>query len=266
MTQDLSGQLGNQLFQANFLLQLSKVLKSEVRFPQSDVLKMLCREEYQEPNFLDTMVLKRNEFSLQDIESTPKDKFIEEIDRVLLKGDRVYFKPGILGSVFFDFLWEDPKVFFRIPKPKLVVRPNPIVLHFRGRDFSSWDINAIMEENYYLNAIKYCQGQIGTDMNNLILLTDEPKHKTVKGILNSMPDIKLSSCSELEDLDIMANADFLISSPSTFSIWGKILSKKAKLIMNQNWLDYKCNLGDKFWKDLRKSENPILAIHKEIPN
>ena len=176
--------------------------------------------------------------------------------------------PPCLGEVFFEWNTIPTRDIFKI-KIKNDVAENTVAVHFRGTDFHEWNNKAILDGNYYIEAIE----SIKNDIDNIILFTDDktlPSFNSVKMYLEEEKiQYKLgentSDRSKYSfDFNTMTECDYIISSPSTFCICAGFIGKKKKIIHNKKWLDNRINANDKFWIDLYNGGNKDYNIWRMV--
>ena len=123
------------------------------------------------------------------------------------------------------------------------------VVHFRRGDLLNYGKTmGILNDGYFLKAINYAF----TDLNQrvkLVVLTDDKEagEKTFASLADEVygPD----DVDEWEALRIMSNAIFVVTSNSTFSWWGALLSSKnggIAYVPSPWFLDWSPNPGEAF--------------------
>ena len=176
--------------------------------------------------------------------------------------------PPCLGEVFFEWNTIPTRDIFKI-KIKNDVAKNTVAVHFRGTDFHEWNNKAILDGNYYIEAIE----SIKNDIDNIILFTDDktlPSFNSVKMYLEEEKiQYKLGENTSDRskyafDFNTMTECDYIISSPSTFCICAGFIGKKKKIIHNKKWLDNRINANDKFWIDLYNGGNKDYNIWRMV--
>lgn len=265
------GQMGNRLFQYHFLKQIAK--KTECEYFHCSLPDSVY--------FLGMEKRRRNIWSLkrpikltkEDIVKQKSNEFIEFVKYENNKGRDIILVPPILGDLFFDYLFYNPNEFLKIrPEYKLKINNldenNSIVgIHFRGTDLHSWDRNTILEPEYYLKAIQHLSKEI-KDAFEFVLFTDDenlPAYIETKKYLadrNFRYNIGQISLPPIYDFYQMSQCDYLISSPSTFSIFAGVLGKEKKIIHSEKWIKYALNRNDLFWKKLIDYNNRYYKIWK----
>lgn len=269
MCKRFSGQLGNQLFQMHFIMQLAK--ESQVKYFHR---RSVCGNILEEGAAINTQLIlsrfRNRYFSLKDIESVGFYRWHEECKSLLGANWNVFLEPGILGSVFFESCLVHPKSLLNLKK-EIVSRIDSGMndqapkgaIHFRGNDFLQWNPNAILDLQYYMNSIDLIVSE-GVDIKNISLSTDDPEHPISRAIYRRINRIPSFENQIGEDFAILAECDFLISSPSTFAFWAGVFGKEKKIIHSKKWLDYNESKEIKFWSDIRKSTSDVYSVYKEI--
>ena len=242
-----SGGFGNRLFQLNFLGQLSKYLETEFKF----LSVRDCREiEYTKswslimPRYTEKNILDANFFTSDRMEVLKqlKDLYHEQ-KKIVLKG-------SFLGDFFFDYTLYNPGEFVRI-KNFVLERNLRISMHFRGSDFQDWNKQAILDAEYYLESLDYIDKKFG-DKLPVTIITDDLTLSNLSIVFNKIRDraIIQSSRNVLDDFKTLVNSTAIISSPSTFSIWGGILGKQDLVTHSRKWVNQRVEADDKFWIQL----------------
>jgi len=185
----------------------------------------------------------------------------------LVEDESTYTIEPSLGELFFDNHIISTRTIFKL-KEKYNTPSNTVAIHFRGTDFYQWNPDAILNEKYYIDAIKSIQ-----NIDSVILFTDDmniPALVEVKGFLNK-EEIPYS-CGEntsdrsrySNDFGRMSECDYIISSPSTFCICAGFIGKHKKIIHSKKWIDSRIKVNDKFWVDLYNGGNEDYNIWKLI--
>jgi hypothetical protein len=114
-----------------------------------------------------------------------------------------------------------------------------LVLHVRRGDQAtilSKNIYNILDNNYYLESLKFL-GKIGVIIDKITVCSDD-----INWCKRNMTDIQelynvdfSNSSTMLEDFLLMYNAQYLISSNSTFSFWAGILGNSDIVITPKKW-------------------------------
>ena len=168
-----------------------------------------------------------------------------------------------LGEKFFSDRHIPTREIFKL-KNMLTVPENSLAIHFRGTDFHSWNPEAVLDVDYYLNAIE----EYG-DVDNYYLFTDDRElesyarvighlHKTGKNIIFGSPG------SAFDDFNLMCRCDGIISSPSTFAICAGFIGKHKKIIHSEKWINSRVAVDDKFWVDLKNGGNEDYSLWRLV--
>ena len=173
-----------------------------------------------------------------------------------------------LGEKFFE--WHSistRKVFILKDRPP--VEPNTVAIHFRGTDFFDWNPDAILETDYYINALE----EIKDDISQAIVFTDDETLPAVSAVAKyldqSLIEYTLGENSSdrnnyISDFSKMSGCDYIISSPSTFCICAGLVGFQKKIIHSKKWLENRIKVNDKFWVDLYNGGNEDYSIWKLV--
>lgn len=275
ITQLSSGRLGNRLFHYNLLRQLARrtdVGYFHIRFPESRYFEGLSRKRRPWPSIAQPIKL-----SSSDVLASHPDQFLASVKELTLKGIDIHLSPPMLGETFFDFLFYDPNDFIEI-KPAyrapllLGAEVCPVIaIHFRGGDFPAWNPKAALGFAYYEAAISCCLEHFQNQEVIFSLFTDDieyPAYLQTIAFLGSLQGVRFATgkpqAPPAIDLYQMSQASVLISSPSTFAIFGGILGRRKLIVHSSTWLEYALNKGDRFWLRLAETENPYYRLWKTI--
>ena len=171
-----------------------------------------------------------------------------------------------LGERFFEWGSVSTRSIFEL-KEKPQVENNSTAIHFRGTDFFQWNPNAVLNEEYYLNAIDEVPSEtfyLFTDDQNLTSYKSVVQHlekkskKIVVGVNTANRE------HYIQDFCTMSECDYIISSPSTYCICAGFVGKKKKIIHSKNWVGDRVNNEDKFWIDLYDGGNEDYSIWRLI--
>ena len=169
-----------------------------------------------------------------------------------------------LGEKFFEWSSTSTRSIFDLKvKPK--VEENSVAIHFRGTDFFQWNSDAVLGEDYYLNAIDEVSSEtfyIFTDDEELtsyktVVEYLKKKSKNIKFGMNTS-----DRTNSIQDFSTMSECDYIISSPSTYCICAGFIGKKKKIIHCKTWVDDRVNKEDKFWVDLNDGGNEDYSLWK----
>lgn len=266
---EFTGRMGNRLFQYHFMKQLS--IKCDTEYFNSKIPDNKWFDDMNEKKLTWKPFQKKIKFSSKDIISLGKINFLEEVVDAISKNKIIILEPPILGDLFYDYLFTNPNNCIKIKEEYKLSNLDKndeitnVAIHFRGTDFESWNKDAILDINYYLNAIDFIKEK---ETKNLIfhLFTDDlslDSYKKVIKYLHSQKFMyKLGNMSQeaIFDFYTMSECDIIISSPSTFSIWAGIIGKEKKIIHSEKWINNRINFDDKFWIDLKKSNSDIYKL------
>ena len=179
-------------------------------------------------------------------------------------GDVIIKLPFCLGELFFKNRKIPTREIFKL-KSKPNIEGKSVAIHFRGTDFFSWNPNAVLDTNYYLNALEE------VDADTYYIFTDDqrlPSYEKVLSVLKGKNVVVGRNTSDrtnyINDFSIMSECDYIISSPSTFCICAGFMGKHKKIIHSENWVKDRVNKVDKFWYDLYNGGNEDYSLYKLI--
>lgn len=166
-----------------------------------------------------------------------------------------------LGEKFFSDHHISTREIFKL-KNKMKLDGVSLAIHFRGTDFHSWNPNAVLDTEYYLNAIEeYGEVQtyyLFTDDRELPSYLDVTKHLYGKNVIFGDP------ISRLNDFITMCECDGIVSSPSTFAICAGFVGKHKKILHSKKWVNSRVSVNDKFWVDLNNGGNEDYSLWRLI--
>lgn len=135
-------------------------------------------------------------------------------------------------------------------------------IHFRATDFREWDINAVLDFEYYKKSIDYVMQSVDGDVPVFFLFTDENEFDTYQQTISYLEENGLEYVAGdakrpmMRDFVGLSECDVIISSPSTFAICAALYGKEnKKIIHSKKWVDYCINRDEEFWKIVRENEN-----------
>lgn len=258
-----SGQLGNHLFQANLLLQVSHLLNSGVHFRSN-----LLAEHFTFKKNFNFVSLARSKslaiYSVPQIEEMGFEHWVEEVRNDFAKRKLVTVGPGVAGKIFFQSCVKPPEDYIKfVPRSTKRADFPEVAIHFRAGDFQVWNPSAILPESYYMNSLDYLES-MGLNIKNSYFATDDPSHPTSVNIARRIGRCLNVKSSVSSDFEYLSKSKFLISSPSTFAFWAAVIGKDVGVIHSKDWLTENESLGIKFWMDVRKNESNFYKVIAEI--
>jgi len=173
-----------------------------------------------------------------------------------------------LGERFFECHKISTRKIFQLKKEETTTAKTAAI-HFRGTDFFEWNPNAVLNKNYYLDAIELIKDKV----DRFILFTDDvnlPSYHEVEDkfeneeIKYSIGENSSDRLNYIGDFKKMCECDYIISSPSTYCICAGFIGKYKKIIHSKEWLENRTNVGDKFWVDLYNGGNNDYRIWKLV--
>ncbi len=258
------GRFSNRLLHYNFLRQISFLSDSE----------FICDNDWEGNQYFkieDTDINKQLNDPItltdKDILKYRKDNFIE-----LVKYNDVILQPPLMGELFHIYTETDPNEFLKLRdkfKTELKQDKFNVGIHFRGTDFHEWNIKACLSFTYYKNSIDLFE----KDKTRFYLFTDDKTYNSFLETKNYLKennyDYELGLSTQnggfIHDFSQLTNCDGIISTPSTFSLWGGILGKKNKrIIHSKEWIEHRVKENDPFWIGMRNNINKFYKISDEI--
>jgi len=260
------GRFSNRLLHYNFLRQIS--ILSNVEF--------ICDNSWEGIKYfkcpftnLDNQV-NNNSIILtdKDILKFKKEDFIQYVK----EHNDIILQPPLMGELFHIYTDTDPNEFLKLKdefKIELKQDKFNVGIHFRGTDFHEWNIKACLSFTFYKKSIDLFE----KEKTRFYLFTDDKNYSSFVETLNYLKEnnyyyeIGLSTQNGgfIHDFSQLINCDGIISTPSTFSLWGGILGKKnKKIIQSKEWIDYRIKENDPFWIGIRNNINKFYKIWMEI--
>jgi len=195
----------------------------------------------------------------------------------LFEGDLLGQRPSLdnieqfefcLGEKFYSYEGISTREVFKL-KLTPRVQDGACAVHFRGTDFHQWNPASILDPSYYLNSIE----EVKDASSGFILFTDDLNLESYRKVLDFLKDEKLpvavgenspDRSRYITDFSIMSECDYIISSPSTFSIAAGTIGKHKKIIHSQKWVSDRVQREDKFWVDLHNGGNQDYSTWRLI--
>ena len=260
-----TGRMGNVLIQYAFLRQLAEKAGLEYFHPA------LPYEQYFK-NFkakrrpLKELVKKKWIVSNTYISEVGVEQFIKEAKEK--KDYSIVLKPPVLGHLL-EWIDENQMRFIQVKEEwSEGVADNSfngrkkIGIHFRATDFREWDINAVLDFEYYKNAIDYVMQSVDGKAPVFFLFTDENEFDTYRQTMSYLEEKGLDYVAGdakrpmMKDFVGLSECDVIISSPSTFAICAALYGKEEKTIIHsRKWVDYCINREEEFWQVVKENTN-----------
>ena len=251
-----NGGFGNRLFQYNFIIQASFQLNFDYFiYPNTDIFKLNFRlSNNNNTIFRKLMTKSRDVPNTINIRST--SSLLKNIKKISQSYNHVRIPSGLLGEHFFDISTLPPKTIFQIRRNRKIDEKY-IALHFRGNDMIKHDIDAILDLDYYVKAVEFISKH---NELPIVLVTDDQNLITYNFLKNYYKNrlINYASFDFFDDFCVLKDSDYLISSPSTFSIWAGILGEQKNIFHSNSFALKKLRIDDKFWIDLYSGKNNSL--------
>lgn len=171
-----------------------------------------------------------------------------------------------LGERFFEWRTVPTRTIFEL-KQKPIVEPNSAAIHFRGTDFFQWNSDAVLDAEYYLNAIEEVPAE------TFYLFTDDKELQSYKSVVKYLEEKSKNIVNGVNtsnrqyyigDFSVMSECDYIISSPSTYCICAGFIGKNKKIIHCNSWVSDRVSKEDKFWVDLNNGGNEDYSLWRLI--
>lgn len=249
-----SGGLGNRLFQMTLLHALGEVLESSVVRPKDVGIGRLEATHLQ---YTQRRLLFGESVPMNFIARGDFWQLCEYVESRQQVGKAVILPRGALGPFFVaGNSAVNYRKYFQSLAPNELSSPK-IWLHFRGRDFARWDPSAVMDCEFYQQAIaELCEFDPSARLASTLLITDDARHPTTRSLVeNCVPEPILGS--ESSDFAKLASGSYVVSSPSTFSFWAAFLGSSVWVI-SRKWHEINATQPiaerRRFWLDLLEVE------------
>jgi hypothetical protein len=264
-----SGRFGNHLFQFYFGARLARKMNGEFLHPTylgANIFPNLKKS----PNyFLKSYAVRIGE-RISQTENRPLEQLESGILGAWNQNMAVRVEPGVMDPYFFELPMIDPNELLSFDISKFQSENESsdsrkkIIIHFRGTDFYSWNKNAIMGTEYYMDSLEYLKSAKQFNDSNIEIITDDPHHIVCKKLALEIGCSISSSLNPFTDFYKIMNSNAVVSSPSSFCFWGSVLGQKKIVIQSKKWLDSREMENDDFWIGLRENRFPFFITHKEI--
>jgi hypothetical protein len=260
------GQLGNQLFQLNSLWQMSEYLDTDYFYQGFDSLSELGLRNAKKPHYGQL---------IRPIKILNLNSITKALDSGNLSGlfassrNWNYLVPaGLMGEYFFDLLFKDPRYLLDSQRTNENMDTRnyvKVALHFRGKDFESWNPKSIMKTDYYKKAIFEIVSENERKSMQISIFTDDPQNVVVQELLTWKDyNFHLSDGSLKQDFLEMSSSDYIVASPSTFAFWASLSWNQPKMIYSHEWIEHRLEVKDKFWGNYLVNEKFNIRIHKIV--
>lgn len=191
------------------------------------------------------------------------EDFLQRTSELLSQRKTIVMKSPLLGEVYVRYANLEPRSFighnFRQcgAHQRESMPVTHLVFHLRGTDFAQWNPDAILDLDYYRDAYELLVAQLGD--HDFRITTDDPHHPALaelsaflksKGrLINSPRCLAPFEC----DFAAMTEADFLIASPSTYSLSAAILGQ-PRVVQSARWVESRIAEGEEFWARLKSND------------
>jgi hypothetical protein len=241
---DLSGGLGNQMFQYAFGRSMSVHYKADLFINEKPILANPERKYMLEKMF---NILPKNDFQ-RDY------NLISEVDPYTEESEIKYYNLDSNKNFHFLGYWQNENFFKKyenIIREDFYLEPkktseNPLVIQVRRGDFVGNKSHEFCDLDWYLNAISIMSSL--TKFDSLIISTDDIEW-TQNNFKNLDYPIFWMGLDEKETFEHMISAKNFIISNSSFGWWGAWLSKPKNVICPKIWFpaNSKWNTSCKNW-------------------
>lgn len=250
-------QFGNKLLGLNNLIQISNFYNQDYYFTLFNGLEIFDIKT-------NTKLYNNEPYEIINI---------NDINNIILDNNKFYYLEPCLIELFHKFDTLSTFDIFKFKEP-FHHDQKMVGIHYRGTDFKVWDDKCILSYEYYKNSIDFVLNDIKDDFI-FVLLTDdlslESFNKSIEYLKNLNLNYQIGDINDyLYDFKILANCDYIISSPSTFCITASFCGKKDKKIIHSHdfIVNYKNNTDyfrDVFWKNiLNTNQNKDYILYKLI--
>ena len=250
-------QFGNKLLGLNNLIQISNFYNQDYYFTPFNGLEIFDIKT-------NTKTYNNESYEIIDINN---------VNNLTLDNNKFYYLEPCLVELFHKFDGLSTFDIFKFKEP-FNYNQKMVGIHYRGTDFKVWDDKCILSYEYYKNSIDFILNDIKDDFI-FVLLTDDFSldsfNKSVEYLKSLNLNYQIGNINDyLYDFKILANCDYIISSPSTFCITASFCGKKDKKIIHSNdfIVNYKNNTDyfrDVFWKNiLNVNQNKDYILYKLI--
>lgn len=284
-----TGRLGNVMIQYAFMRRIAE--KANVDYFHGKLPYSEFFNNFNSRNAgLKLLFSKKKSYTLKTIEKKGIDAFLNEVSNCSYN---VVLDPPVLGHLF-DDIHDNPSKYFELnsafcsdeynnyieakkhlqkekSEDEAEEGTKTVAIHYRGTDFTTWDAKALMEFEYYNNAIDYIENDY--ERGNIIykLYTDDIDAQSYKSLtdylgssgrkyVNADPNRNI-----IMDLTDMSMCDAIISSPSTYAIIAGIIGKQNKTIIhNKRWTEYCASKGESFWIQILKGGTDYYIVEQLI--
>jgi hypothetical protein len=247
----LKGGIGNQLFQINLGLRLSRLTGLDVHFEVSSFStdtfgrSPIVKEVLKNIQLVDLSQIQNSE--VIELHEANSDGLIEWLITPHVATDL-----GDVSYLAFDGYWQDSRLIEEPEKrnirdgllshfsgrsevaetfEKLLTRSKcPVAVHFRRVDYKHHGIAA---DDFYIRSISWILKR--NDGVDLFVFTDEPNYVGYLLQKNHIQFFMVDSGDPISDLYLMTLCKKFIISNSTFSYWGAQLSNQDLVIAPEPW-------------------------------
>lgn len=239
-----AGRLGNQMFQFAFAASKAKDHHSTPfiddwgRLKYFEAYRKYKRVNFRNRLYLSYLLIKRK------INIIPLEKFHGFEPNLLHAYTNNFLHIGYFqSSLYFSSNSSHIHSLYQVRKKYRIELPQEpyLAIHLRFGDYENLqqkglNQNAVLSKDYFRQAFS----RVKLKYSKIIAVSDEPDRiRETLGIY----EVEIYSGSEIQDFQILKNADSLIISNSTFSWWAAYLNSSCKqVIAPKQWLGTKENV------------------------
>lgn len=261
-----SGRFGNQLFQYYFLARIARATNSSKFHPRFLGNELFENFGIQFKSYAACIGWPSASLSREELQELSWSELIQFANNQFNGRRKVILPTGVLDYCFYE---DQPESLDTIFRSKIRYTddefPNGIIaLHFRGSDFQRWNAEAVMNPDYYFDALDLLNEKIDLSLHRIELFTDDPSHETVQTLLShSRINLNLEKDYKRAFIQI-SKSKALVSSPSTFAYWAGALGSNKIVINSTKWITSEIDKGDRFWLPVREGKCKLLKNAYEV--
>lgn len=219
------------------------------------------------PLLLPKIFVRGKIFRSKDFE---RHGFLDELRDLVADGYTASIKGALLGETLAQLATHDSRSFASLTVSQCVHHRTKlgskklVAAHLRAGDFREWEPEAILPAGYYIAAVESVRG-LNSDEWHVRLCVDDYSHPAYEQLskflvgkgfsLDSMPCSRPFEC----DLAAMAQAEILISSPSSFALVAGLLGV-PRVIHSEEWVANRVSRGEVFWSRIGEGTFPGYAL------
>lgn len=258
------GGFGNRVFAALNVRHIAKLVGANSFFQDPSLRPAIGRLHKNLPTF--AQIFHRDTVTAGD---SIREDFIGQLSGRLSQYRVVRVKGAMLGETFARYANCDSREFVNLKVKQckahrdLLAGRSLVTLHLRAGDFAKWNPEAILPATYYLDALSHLKGKI--DGLAIRLCTDDSDHPALEAIHQHLRNreewMAPVACKNpfMCDFAALTESEYLVSSPSTFSISAGFLGR-SKVIQSRKWVENRVLRDEWFWKKVADHSLPGYSI------